>query len=81
MFLVIRNLAIQRVDADSGQVRHLVEQRVITLAELSVELQFGNVTTGIGRSDITHIAETTRAVDVGIRHLTNGTFLINDIQG
>ena len=46
------------MDADGGQVRHLIEMFVVTITRMAIELEFCDITTGISRPDIAHIAET-----------------------
>ena len=68
------------MDADSGQVRHLIETFVVTIASMTIELEFSDITTGIGRADIAHITEPSRTLDISIRHLADLTILRDDIQ-
>ena len=77
MYFVIGIFFIEGMDVYRGQIRNLIEVRIISLTLMTVELQFRNLPLSIGRADIADIAEAPRAIDIGIRHTAIRTCILN----
>ena len=53
---------------------------IIAFTSMTVKLQFCNIATGICRTNITHITESTGTGDISLRHHANGALFGNDIE-
>ena len=81
MFLIVGDDTILGMDTHCGQGGDLVQMGVVALTGMTVEGQLGHITTGIGGSHVTYLPEPSGTRDIGIRHLPDHAFLLNQIEG
>ena len=65
---------------ERGKIGHLIESGIVANTLLAIELHLAYVAAGIIRTHITHVAETTRHIDIGIEMLMIGSCLGDEIE-
>ena len=71
---------VLHMDAQRGDVGHLVELAVVALALVAVELQHGDVAARVCRPHVAHVAEAARNVDVGIVQGVHLRLLADEVE-
>ena len=58
----------------------MTEVGAVAFAGMTVEFQFGDVATGIGGTDIAHIAEAGGTIDICMGDYADCAFLLDDVE-